>query len=59
MNQLYAIFFFHSSLFLVTQNLRHLYKGRTQVMIQKINVQVGIPVPTIVTPKDFLGEKVM
>ena len=45
--------------FLVTWNLRHLYKGGTQVMIREINAQLRIPVPAIVTPKDFLREKVI
>ena len=45
--------------FLVTWNLRHLYKGGTQEMIQEVNIQLRIPIPTIVTPQDFLGEQVI
>ncbi|MBU7012091.1 MAG: PIN domain-containing protein [Theionarchaea archaeon] len=45
--------------FLVTWNLKRLYKGGTQVMIREINAQLRIPVPAIVTPKDFLREKVI
>jgi len=44
--------------FLVTWNLRHLYKRGTQEMIKEINTKLKIPVPTIVTPEDFLGEEV-
>ncbi|MBT9143896.1 MAG: hypothetical protein DDT29_02310 [Dehalococcoidia bacterium] len=42
--------------FLVTWNLRHLYKRGTQEMIREVNVGLRIPIPTIVTPEDFLGE---
>lgn len=44
--------------FLVTWNLRHLYKRGTQEMIREVNVRLRTPVPTIVTPEDFLGEEV-
>ena len=44
--------------FLVTWNLRHIYKLGTQEMIREVNVKLRIPVPTIVTPEDFLGEEV-
>jgi predicted nucleic acid-binding protein len=43
--------------FLVTWNLRHLYKHGTQEMIREVNARLRIPVPTIVTPDDFLGEE--
>lgn len=43
--------------FLATWNLRHLYKRGTQEMIHEVNVRLRIPVPTIVTPEDFLAEK--
>jgi len=42
--------------FLVTWNLRHLYKRGTQEMIREVNAKLRIPVPTIVTPDDLLGE---
>ncbi|KYK33509.1 MAG: hypothetical protein AYK19_13555 [Theionarchaea archaeon DG-70-1] len=45
--------------FLVTWNLRHLYKGGTQKMIREINTQLRISIPIIVTPQDFLGEQVI
>lgn len=45
--------------FLVTWNLRHLYKAGTQDMIREINTQLRIPTPIIVTPQDFLGEQVI
>jgi hypothetical protein len=45
--------------FLVTWNLRHLYKAGTQEMIREINIQLKIPIPIIVTPQDFLGEQVI
>ena len=43
--------------FLVTWNLRHIYKRGTQEMIREVNMRLRIPVPTIVTPEDFFGEK--
>jgi predicted nucleic acid-binding protein len=43
--------------FLITWNLRHLYKRGTQEMIREMNAKLRIPVPTIVTPDDFLGEE--
>ena len=45
--------------FLVTWNLRHLYKRGTQEMIRETNMRLRIPIPTIVTPEDFLGEQVI
>ena len=42
--------------FLVTWNLRHLYKHGTQEIIKEINTKLIIPIPAIVTPEDFLGE---
>jgi len=44
--------------FLVTWNLRHIYKHGTQEMIREVNTRLRIPVPTIVTPEDFFGEEV-
>jgi predicted nucleic acid-binding protein len=44
--------------FLVTWNLRHLYKRGTQEMIREVNMRLRTPVPTVVTPEDFLGEEV-
>lgn len=44
--------------FLVTWNLRHIYKRGTQEMIREVNARSRIPVPTIVTPEDFFGEDV-
>ena len=43
--------------FLITWNLRHLYKLGTQEMIREVNAKLRIPVPTIVTPEDFFGEE--
>jgi len=43
--------------FLVTWNLRHIYKRGTQEMIREVNMRLRIPVPTIVTPEDFFGEE--
>lgn len=43
--------------FLATWNLRHLYKHGTQEMIREVNARLRIPVPTIATPDDFLGEE--
>jgi len=43
--------------FLVTWNLRHIYKRGTQEMIREVNMRLRIPVPTIVTPEDFSGEE--
>jgi len=43
--------------FLVTRNLRHIYKRGTQEMIREVNTRLRIPVPTIVTPEDFFGEE--
>lgn len=44
--------------FLVTWNLRHIYKRGTQEMIREVNTRLRIPVTTIVTPEDFLGDEV-
>jgi predicted nucleic acid-binding protein len=44
--------------FLVTWNLRHLYKRGTQEMIREVNVRLRISIPTIVTPEDFFGDEV-
>ena len=40
--------------FLVTWNLRHLMKAGTQAMVRQVNMSLGLPVPHIVTPEDFL-----
>ncbi|MFQ6127153.1 MAG: PIN domain-containing protein [Candidatus Heimdallarchaeota archaeon] len=42
--------------FLVTWNLRHLYKRGTQEMIREVNARLKISVPTIMLPEDFLEE---
>jgi len=44
--------------FLVTWNLKHLYKRGTQEMVREINTRLRIPIPIIVTPEDFLEEEV-
>jgi len=44
--------------FLVTWNLRHIYKRGTQEIIREVNTRLRIPVPTIATPEDFFGEEV-
>jgi predicted nucleic acid-binding protein len=44
--------------FLVTWNLRHLYKRGTQEVIKEINTRLMIPIPAIVTPEDFFGEDI-
>ena len=44
--------------FLATWNLRHIYKIGTQEMIRETNTRLIIPIPTIVTPEDFLGDDV-
>jgi len=43
--------------FLVTWNLRHIYKRGTQETIREVNTRLRIPIPTIVTPEDFSGEE--
>jgi hypothetical protein len=42
--------------FLVTWNLRHLIKPSTQAMVRRVNINLGLPVPLIVTPEDFFEE---
>ncbi|MEW6203652.1 MAG: PIN domain-containing protein [bacterium] len=42
--------------FLVTWNLRHLVKPGTQSIVRRINMDLGLPVPLIVTPEDFFEE---
>jgi len=45
--------------FLVTWNLRHLYKRGTQDMVYEVNTRLRIPIPAIVTPEEFFeGEEV-
>lgn len=43
--------------YLVTWNLRHLYKRGTQEMIREVNAKLRIPIPSIMTPEDFSGEE--
>jgi predicted nucleic acid-binding protein len=43
--------------FLVTWNFRHLYKRGTQEMVREVNTKLRLPVPTIVTPEEFLEEE--
>jgi len=42
--------------FLVTWNLRHLIKPGTQAIVRRVNIDLGLPVPLIVTPEDFFEE---
>jgi predicted nucleic acid-binding protein len=44
--------------FIVTWNLKHLYKRGTQEMIREVNTKLRFPIPTIVTPEDFFEEEV-
>ncbi len=43
--------------FLVTWNLKHLYKRGTQEIVREVNTHLRIPIPTIATPEDFLEEE--
>ena len=43
--------------FIVTWNLKHLYKRGTQEMIREVNTKLRFPIPTIVTPEDFFEEE--
>lgn len=43
--------------FLVTWNLKHLYKRGTQEMMREINTRLRMPIPIIVTPEDFFEEE--
>ncbi len=43
--------------FLVTWNLRHIFKRGTQEMVREINTKTRISIPTIVTPEEFLEEE--
>ncbi|MGB9600715.1 MAG: hypothetical protein ACPL7I_09190 [Myxococcota bacterium] len=43
--------------FLVTWNLRHIYKRGTQEVIREINTRLRISVPVIATPEDFFEEE--
>lgn len=43
--------------YLVTWNLRHLYKQGTQEVVREINMRLRLPVPTIVTPENFFEEE--
>lgn len=43
--------------FLVTWNLKHLYKRGTQEMILEVNTKLRIPIPIIVTPEEFFEEE--
>jgi predicted nucleic acid-binding protein len=42
---------------LVTWNLRHLVKPGTQSIVRKVNMDLGLPIPQIVTPEDFFEEE--
>lgn len=44
--------------FLVTWNLRHLYKRSTQEIVRDVNTRLRLAVPIIVTPEDFFEEEV-
>jgi predicted nucleic acid-binding protein len=44
--------------FIVTWNLRHLYKAGTQEVVREINMHLKLPVPIIVTPENFFNEEV-
>jgi predicted nucleic acid-binding protein len=43
--------------FIVTWNLRHLYKRGTQEMVREVNIRLRLPVPIITTPEDFFEEE--
>ncbi len=43
--------------YLVTCNLRHLYRRGTQEMIQEVNSRLRILTPAVATPEDFLAEE--
>ncbi len=43
--------------YLITWNLRHLYRRGTQEMILEVNAGLGLPTPTVATPFDFLTEE--
>lgn len=43
--------------YIVTWNLRHLYKRGTQEMIREVNAKLGLVTPAIVIPEDFFGEE--
>ena len=43
--------------FLVTWNLRHIFKRGTQELVREINTKARISIPTIVTPEEFLEEE--
>jgi predicted nucleic acid-binding protein len=44
--------------FIVTWNLRHLYKPSTQELIREVNLRLKLPIPVIVTPENFFEEEV-
>lgn len=44
--------------FLVTWNLRHLYKLSTQEIVREVNMRLRLPVPIIVTPENFFEEEI-
>ncbi len=48
---------FYGINFLVTWNLRHIYKRGTQEIVREINTWLKISVPTIVTPEDLFKEE--
>lgn len=41
--------------FIVTWNLRHLYKRGTQEIMREVNTSLGFLTPDVVTPEDFLS----
>lgn len=49
---------FYGINYLVTWNLRHLYKAGTQEMLREINTRLRLSVPIIVTPENFFEEMV-
>ena len=52
-----AVASFYGINFLVTWNLRHIYKRSTQEIVREVNTWLKISVPIIVTPEDFLKEE--
>jgi len=43
--------------FIVTWNLRHLYKPGTQEIVREINMRLRLPIPIIITPENFFEEE--
>lgn len=42
--------------YVVTRNLRHLVKPGTLSVVRRVNMELGLPVPQIITPEDFFEE---